>query len=292
MVTVVGSTNNYTAKVTLGEGCDVTNDCTLMPGCTVGPGAVLGVYTYARPGQEFAPYSITAGDFTLRPGMAAGDIEAGVAAGQLESAAIRIIPTWQYLLYHVVYLSAAITVFICTQAAMTLPVALLSISVLYNWGIWASILCYPIYPVFGFVILLAYLTLLKRVVMSDTGGEYTIYTSVNAAKWQMLCLNIHMYQDFDAIKGSVVSATGVAVPEVPLGFKGVMFAVIWCTQVLIFVCSPFSSLLPCRPAAAAPFARPQFYNFYMKCMGTKVGKDVCCLGLVAHEFEQVSKILQ
>jgi acetyltransferase-like isoleucine patch superfamily enzyme len=66
MVTVVGATSGLTARVKLGEACDVTNDCTLMAGTTVGKNACLGVFTYGAPGQNFEDYSITLGDFKLR----------------------------------------------------------------------------------------------------------------------------------------------------------------------------------------------------------------------------------
>jgi hypothetical protein len=64
----------------------------------------LGVFTYGRPGQTFEDYSITLGDFTLRNGMSSADVEAGLDSGALESAATRLIPTWQYVLYHVMYI--------------------------------------------------------------------------------------------------------------------------------------------------------------------------------------------
>jgi acetyltransferase-like isoleucine patch superfamily enzyme len=234
MVTVVGATNGVTNRVKLGEACDVTNDCTLLPGATVGQGAVLGVFTYGRPEQSFADYSITQGEFTLRSGGCGADVEAGVASGKLESAATRLIPTWQYVLYNVLYILGSQAVFSTTGAFMALPVPLLAFSVLYNWGLLASALCLPLYMAVGFGVLLGYLTLLKRVVMADTGGQYTIFTSFSAAKWQMLCLNAHVYGDFNELKGSV------------------------------------------------------FYNWYLRCMGTRVGRDVCCLGGVVAEYEQVS----
>lgn len=126
VVTVVGSTNAQTKRVRLGEACDVTNDCTLLPGCEVGKGAVLGVFTYGRPDQKFDDYSITLGDFILRSGMAANDIESGQKAGKLESAATRMIPTWQYVTYNVLYLIFAMSIFTLTGAATALPGPLVS----------------------------------------------------------------------------------------------------------------------------------------------------------------------
>jgi hypothetical protein len=66
MVTVIGATSGLTARIKLGEACDVTNDCTLMAGTTVGKNACLGVFTYGAPGQSFEDYSITLGGFKLR----------------------------------------------------------------------------------------------------------------------------------------------------------------------------------------------------------------------------------
>jgi hypothetical protein len=68
MVTVIGATSGRTAPVVLGEACDVTNDCTLLPGTTVGKNACLGVFTYGAPDQHFDDYSITLGSFKLRWG--------------------------------------------------------------------------------------------------------------------------------------------------------------------------------------------------------------------------------
>lgn len=206
VVSVVGSTNRHTKPIKLGEACDVTNECTLLPGCTVGKGAVLGVFTYGRPDQTFADYSITLGDFTLRNGTSGNDIESGTAFEQLESAATRLIPTWQYVLYHVLYVPFSMTIFTLTTAAVILPPILVPLSVLYNFGWWASILASGLYGPLSFLILLAYLAVMKRLVMPHMAGEYPIFKSFKAAKWQMLALNAHIYEDFAPIMGSVVSA--------------------------------------------------------------------------------------
>ena len=81
----------HTAPIKLGDGCDVTNDSTLMPGVTVEPNAVLGVYTFGRPGQNFASGSITQGETLLRPGL---DMESGEEARGSEG---RLIPAGQYV---------------------------------------------------------------------------------------------------------------------------------------------------------------------------------------------------
>ena len=77
--------------IRLKDGCDVTNDSTLMPGVTVDPNAVLGVYTFGRPGQTFASGSVTQGETLLRPGL---DVESGGVARGTEG---RLIPTGQYI---------------------------------------------------------------------------------------------------------------------------------------------------------------------------------------------------
>lgn len=203
VVSVVGSTNRHTKPIKLGEACDVTNECTLMPGCTVGKGAVLGVFTYGRPDQTFADYSITLGDFTLRSGVSNNDVESGAGAGELESAATRLIPTWQYVLYHILYIPFAMSVFTMTTAAVMLPPILVSLSMLYNFGWWPSILASGLYGPLSFLILLAYLAVMKRIVMPYMAGEYPIFSSFKAAKWQMLALNAHIFEDFAPIMGTV-----------------------------------------------------------------------------------------
>lgn len=105
-----------------------------MPGCEVGKGACLGVFTYGRPGQKFDDYSITLGDFTLRSGISASDVESGVKAGTLESAATRLLPTWQYVLYHALYIPFAFVVFTLTTSFVMLPGMFLSLTVVYNAG--------------------------------------------------------------------------------------------------------------------------------------------------------------
>lgn len=185
-VTVVGCTNTHTRKIKLGEACDVTNECTLLPGCEVGKGAVLGVFTYGRPGQKFEDYSITLGDFTLCSGMAtapAADVEAGggakgagtAAAEQLESAATRLLPTWQYALYHLLYIPGAFFLFTLTTAFVLLPVPFLGVSVIYNFGWWASVLASGLYGPIGLFIFLAYLAVMKRAVFWHMAGEYPIF---------------------------------------------------------------------------------------------------------------------
>jgi len=202
---VVGSTNRHTKPIRLGEACDVTNECTLLPGCTVGKGAVLGVFTYGRPDQTFADHSITLGDFTLRNGVTDHHVESGTAGDALESAASRLIPTWQYFIYHLLYVPFAMTIFTLTTAMTTLPIILMSASMAFNFGWWPAILASGLYGPLSFLILLAYLAVMKRLVMPHMAGEYPIFKSSKAAKWQMLALNAHIYDDFSPIMGTVVS---------------------------------------------------------------------------------------
>jgi hypothetical protein len=54
--------------------------------------------------------------------------------------------------------------------------------------------------------LIAYLAVMKRIIMPHMAGEYPIFKSIKAAKWQMLALNAHIYGDFNAAKGSLVGA--------------------------------------------------------------------------------------
>jgi hypothetical protein len=171
----------------------------------------LGVFTYGRPGQTFDDHSITLGDFTLRNGMSSADVEAGAGgdAAQLESAATRLIPTWQYLLYHVMYIPFCFTIFTLTTAFQMLPGPMLGISMLYNFGWWPSILASGLYGPLAFLILLAYLAVMKRCVMPHMAGQYPIFKSFKAAKWQMLALNAHIYGDFATVTGMVVSQSAV-----------------------------------------------------------------------------------
>lgn len=80
----------------------------------------------------------------------------------------------------------------------------LSLTVLYNLGWAPSILLSIFYGPFAFFALIGYLAAMKRIVMPHMAGEYPIFRSVKCAKWQMLALNAHIYQDFNAAKGSLV----------------------------------------------------------------------------------------
>jgi hypothetical protein len=79
-----------------------------------------------------------------------------------------------------------------------------SLTVLYNLGWAPSILLSIFYGPFAFFALIGYLAVMKRIVMPHMAGEYPIFRSVKCAKWQMLALNAHIYQDFNAAKGSLV----------------------------------------------------------------------------------------
>ncbi len=92
---VTTSTLDWSGRIRLEDGCDVTNDSSLMPGVTVEANAVLGVFTFAKPGQTFAAGSITQGETLLRPGF---DVESGEKAKGSEG---RLIPTWKYIRYSV-----------------------------------------------------------------------------------------------------------------------------------------------------------------------------------------------
>jgi len=107
------------------------------------------------------------------------------------------------VLYHVLYVPFSMTIFTLTTAAVILPPILVPLSVLYNFGWWVSILASGLYGPLSFLILLAYLAVMKRAVMPHMAGEYPIFKSFKAAKWQMLALNAHIYEDFAPIMGSV-----------------------------------------------------------------------------------------
>ncbi|WIA16041.1 hypothetical protein OEZ85_012770 [Tetradesmus obliquus] len=234
MVTVIGATSGRTAPVVLGEACDVTNDCTLLPGTTVGKNACLGVFTYGAPDQHFEDYSITLGGFKLRAGGAGADVEAGLASGKFESAASRLLPRWQYALYNVLYIAFSNTIFVTTTSMMSLPAAILGFYVLFHYGYFLGAAWAPFFLVFGFSVFLAYLAGLKRLLMPNSAGMRPIFKSVGAACWQLLCINAHLYADFNGFKGSLL------------------------------------------------------YNWYLRAMGSTLGKNVFCLGGVVAEYDQVT----
>lgn len=108
----------------------------------------------------------------------AADEEAGAGAKgaeQLESAATRLLPTWQYVLYHLLYIPGAFFIFTLTTAFVLLPVPLLGLSMIYNFGWWVSILASFMYGPVGFCIFLAYLAVMKRAVFWHMAGEYPIF---------------------------------------------------------------------------------------------------------------------
>lgn len=75
----------------------VTSHCTPCCACCCRDrlaAVAAGVFTYGAPDRHFEDYSITLGDFQLRSGIPEADIESGVTAGKLESAATRLIPNW------------------------------------------------------------------------------------------------------------------------------------------------------------------------------------------------------
>ncbi|WIA14435.1 hypothetical protein OEZ85_002961 [Tetradesmus obliquus] len=234
MVTVYGATSGLTARVKLGEACDVTNDCTLMAGTTVGKNACLGVFTYGAPGQNFEDYSITLGGFKLRSGGSAADIEAGLTSGKFENAASRLLPPWQCAIYNVLYIIGANCIFTLTSVMMIVPGAVLGFYAYFHYGYFLGAAFSPAVVVGSWVIFVAYLALLKKLVMADSGGQHAIFKSFGAGRWQTLCINAHIYADFNGFKGSLL------------------------------------------------------YNWYLRAMGAKVGKDVFCLGGVVAEYEQVS----
>ncbi|KAF6251173.1 hypothetical protein COO60DRAFT_1677209 [Scenedesmus sp. NREL 46B-D3] len=234
MVTVIGATSGMTARIKLGEACDVTNDCTLMAGTTVGRNACLGVFTYGAPGQSFEDYSITLGGFKLRSGGSSADIEAGLASGKFEDAASRLLPTWQYVIYNLLYIIGANTIFTLTSFMMTIPGSVLGFYAFFHYGYFLGAAFAPAVIIGSWVVFVAYLALLKKLVMADCGGMHPIFKSLGAGCWQTLCINCHIYADFNGFKGSLL------------------------------------------------------YNWYLRAMGTSLGKDVFCLGGVVAEYEQVT----
>jgi hypothetical protein len=133
-------------------------------------------------------------------------VEAGLASGKFESAASRLLPTWQYVLYNVLYVLFSNTIFTLTNTMMGLPGAIIAFYVLFHYGYFLGTAWAPFFLVFGFTVFVTYLATLKRILMPNSAGMRPIFKSIGAACWQLLCINCHLYADFNGFKGSLVSS--------------------------------------------------------------------------------------
>jgi len=72
-------------------------------------------------------------------------------------------------------------------------------------GSWApTILASVLYGPVQLLLLLAYVVVLKRLLMPDTTGMYPLFKSLRAAKWQLLAMNASIYDKLDPLQGTVV----------------------------------------------------------------------------------------
>jgi fatty acid desaturase len=91
-----------------------------------------------------------------------------------------------------------------TSFMMSVPGAVLGFYAFFHYGYFLGGAFAPAVIVGSWVVFVAYLALLKKLVMADSSGMHAIFKSVGAACWQTLCINCHMYADFNGFKGSLV----------------------------------------------------------------------------------------
>jgi hypothetical protein len=114
------------------------------------------------------------------------------------------LPTWQYALYNALYILGANTIFTLTSFMMTVPGAVISFYAFFHYGYFLGAAFSPAVIVGSWVVFVAYLAALKKLVMADSSGMHAIFRSFGAGRWQTLCINCHLYADFNGFKGSLV----------------------------------------------------------------------------------------